>query len=69
MNGQISYVLVGGLAVVAVVIGSLLLAAGIDDDGGGVFGRVFLSSLGAALALFGIGAGVASAATFLARRQ
>ncbi len=64
-QGVGKYVAVGFVAVLAVVIGSLLLGSAISGEEGDTFGRVFLSTLGAALTIFGVGAGVASTATYL----
>ncbi len=70
MNGQIKYMVVGALMVVAVIIGSFLLAAATNNSNGDdTFGQVFMGSLGVALVIFGVGGGIAVIATYLAKRD
>ncbi len=64
------YALFGALAVAAVVVGSLLIGAAVDDDGGDdIFGRAVLVTIGSSLSLFGIATAVASITTYLVRRR
>ncbi len=67
MDGQIKYIAFGALAVVDMIIGSLLFAVWVDDDGD-TFGAIFVGSLGLALLLSGVGAAIAVVATYLAKR-
>ena len=70
MNGQVKYIVFGALTVVAVIIGSFLLAIAIDNgNGDDTFCSVFVGSLGFALLVSGIGGAIAVVATYLAKRD
>jgi len=69
VNGQNKYIVFGALTVVAVIIGSLLIALATDNGGDNTFGPVFMGTLGFALLVSGIGGAIAVVATYLAKRD
>ena len=72
MNGRDDWkhALFVALGAAAVIGGSLLLGAALDDnEGDDVFIRTFLATAGSSLSLFGIATAVASITTYLVRRR
>ncbi len=69
MSGQSKYAVLGLLGLALLVLGSILFAAVSSEGGENTFGRVFTAALGIALILLGVGTTIASAATYLARRE
>jgi hypothetical protein len=66
----VKYVVIGVFGIGFVVGGAALLAALVDNDGSGDnFGTIFGAAVAISGIVLGIGTSIASAATFLARRE